>query len=152
MSSEGCCKPIECTIWDGSVNKEIEDFSVVWGIVENEETGQKIVKFNLKFEEQEFNLWISDKVSLMTMQKMLEDALEQESVKPEELVDDVNEILSKLRQRDRQGWQFETSVKSLCESWHLNPEQTKKVMALMIAVTKLVEECFIKQSVLPYIY
>ena len=146
------CKPIECTIWNGSVSKEIEDFSVVWGIVENEETSQKIVKFSLKFKEQEFALWISDRVSLMTMQKMLEDVLEQESVKPEDLVDDVNEILRELRQRDRQGWQFETSVRNLCESWHLNPEQTKKVMALMIAVTKLVEECFTKHPILPYIY
>jgi len=152
MDSEDKHKPVECTVWDGSSSKEVKDFSVIWGIVENEETGQKTVKFNLKFKEQEFTLWISDRVSLVTMQKMLEDALEPEIVKPEELVDDVNDILRELRQRDRQGWQFETSVKSLCESWHLSPEQTKKVMALMIAVTKLVEECFIKQSVLPYIY
>ena len=152
MDSEDKHKLVECTVWDGSTNRKIKDFSVIWGIVENEETGQKAVKFSLKFAEQEFSLWISDKVSLMTIQKMLEDALEQESVKPEELVDDVNEILRELRQRDRQGWQFETSVKNLCESWHLNPEQTKRVMALMIAVTKLVEECFLKHSVLPYIY
>jgi len=151
LQSRSNLKPIRCTLWDGSVSKEVEDFSVVWGVVEDEETGERVVKFNLKFEDREFALWISDRVSLMTMQKMLEDVLAGSQVQPEEIVDDVNAVLSELRQRGVQGWQFESAVGSLCEKWQLSPEQTKKIIALSVAIAKLVEECLATRSAIPYI-
>jgi len=67
-------------------------------------------------------------------------------------VKDVNEILAEFRKKEARRQMFEAVVKELCESWGLNEKQTRKVIALTIAVSKMLEDMFIKRGeLIPYI-
>ena len=88
---------------------------------------------------------------------MLEDILRMRSEKEieeiaDELVKDVNKILAEFRKKELRGQMFEGAVKELCESWGLDEKQTRKVIALAIAIAKMLEEMFIKRGeLIPYI-
>ena len=70
----------------------------------------------------------------------------------DELVRDVNDILAKFREKGVRGQMFEAVVRELCESWGLDERQTRKVIALSIAIAKTLEEMFIERGgLIPYI-
>ena len=135
----------------------VDEFSIIWGIVENLENKKTAVKFIIEIEDKRIVIWISDPVSIESMLKMLEDILRMRSEKEieeiaDELTKDVNEILTEFRKKEARGQMFEGAVKDLCESWGLDERQTKKVIALTIAIAKMLEDMFTKRQAIPYIY
>jgi len=146
-----------CYLRNKNHEGEVPEFSVIWGIIENLENGKCAVKFIIEIEDKRIVIWISDFISLESMLKMLEDILRMKSEKEieeiaDELVRDVNEILAKFREKGARRQIFEAVVKELCESWGLDERQTKKVIALSIAIAKTLEEMFIRRSeLIPYI-
>jgi len=144
-----------CYLRNKNYEGEVPEFSVIWGIIENLENGKCAVKFIIEIEDKRIVIWISDFISLESMLKMLEDILRMKSEKEieeiaDELVRDVNEILAKFREKG--GQIFEAVVRELCESWGMDDKQTKKVIALSIAIAKTLEEMFIKRGeLIPYI-
>ena len=146
-----------CYFWNKTYKGSPDEFSVIWGIIENLETKQTAVKFIVELKDKKLAIWISDKISIESMLKMLEDILRMRSEKEieeiaDELVKDVNEILAEFRKKEARGQMFEGAVKELCESWGLDERQTKKVIALTIAIAKMLEDMFKQRQAIPYIY
>lgn len=146
-----------CYLWNKNHEGEVPEFSVIWGIIENLENGKCAVKFIIEIEDKRIVIWISDPISIESMLKMLEDILQMKSEKEiekiaDELVRDVNDILVKFREKGVKGRMFEAVVKELCESWGMDDKQTRKVIALSIAIAKTLEEMFIERGgLIPYI-
>jgi len=146
-----------CYLVNKNHEGEVPDFSIIWGIVENLETGKTTVKFIIEIEDKRIVIWISDTVSIESMLQMLEDILRMKSEKEVEemsqgLEKDANEILREFRKSDARRQTFEGTVKDLCKSWGLSEEQTRKVIALSIVIAKMLEEMFIKRGeLIPYI-
>jgi len=146
-----------CYLRNKNYEGEVEEFSIVWGIIENLETKKTAVKFIVELKDKKFAIWISDRISIESMLKMLEDILRMRSEKgieeiADELVKDVNEILAEFRKKEARRQMFEGTVKEMCESWGLDERQTKKVIALTIAVSKMLEDMFARRQAIPYIY
>ena len=146
-----------CYLWNKNYKGEPDEFSIIWGIIENLETKKTAVKFIVELKDKKLAIWISDKISIESMLKMLEDILRMRSEKEieeiaDELTKDVNEILTEFMKKEARGQMFEGAVKDLCESWGLDERQTKKVIALTIAIAKMLEDMFTKRQAIPYIY
>ena len=146
-----------CYLWNKTYKGSPDEFSIIWGIIENLETKQTAVKFIVELKDKKLAIWISDRISIESMLKMLEDILRMRSEKEieeiaDELTKDVNEILTEFRKKEARGQMFEGAVKDLCESWGLDERQTKKVIALTIAIAKMLEDMFTKRQAIPYIY
>jgi len=135
----------------------VDEFSIIWGIIENLENNKTAVKFIVEIEDKRIVIWISDPVSLESMLQMLEDIFRMRSEKELEamsqgLEKDANEILAEFRKSDMRRQTYEGTVKRLCESWGLNKEQTRKVIALSVVTAKMIEDMFIKRGeLIPYI-
>jgi len=146
-----------CYLRNKNHEGEPDEFSIVWGIIENFETGKTAVKFIVEVEDKRIVIWISDPVSLESMLKMLEDIFRMRSEKELEamsqgLEKDANEILAEFRKSDMRRQTYEGTVKKLCKSWGLSEEQTRKVIALSIVIAKMLEEMFTRRSeLIPYI-
>ncbi|MCW3128561.1 MAG: hypothetical protein N2V75_00420 [Methanophagales archaeon] len=146
-----------CYLWNKNYEGEPDEFSIVWGIIENFETGKTAVKFIVEVEDKRIVIWISDPVSIESMLKMLEDILRMRSEKElkamsQGLEKDANEILTEFRKSDMRRQTYEGTVKKLCKSWGLSEEQTRKVIALSIVIAKMLEEMFTRRSeLIPYI-
>ena len=146
-----------CYLWNKNYKGELDEFSIIWGIIENLETKQTAVKFIVELEDKKLAIWISDKISIETMLRMLEDILRMRSEKELEamshgLEKDANEILREFRKSDVRRQTYEGTVKRMCKSWGLSEEQTRKVIALSIVIAKMLEEMFIQRQAIPYIY
>ena len=94
-----------CYLWDDDYEGEPDEFSIVWGIIENLETRKTAVKFIVELEDKRIVVWISDPISIESMLKMLEDILRMQSEKEigeisDELTKDANEILTEFRKGD----------------------------------------------------
>jgi len=144
-------------LWNKNHQGEPDEFSIIWGIIENLETRKTAVKFIVELKDKKLAIWISDRISIESMLKMLEDILRMRSEKEieeiaDELTKDVNEILAEFRKKEARGQMFEGAVKDLCESWGLDEKQTKKVIALTIAIAKMLEDMFKQRQAIPYIY
>ena len=143
------------------VNKDykgvVDEFSIIWGIIENLENKKTAVKFIIEIEDKRIVIWISDSISLESMLQMLEDILRMKSEKELEAMSqglerDANEILTEFRKSDVRRQTYEGTVKRMCKSWGLSEEQTRKVIALSIVIAKMLEEMFIRRSeLIPYI-
>ena len=146
-----------CYLRNKNYEGEPDEFSIVWGIIENLENGKTAVKFIIEIEDKRIVIWISDTVSIESMLQMLEDILRMKSEKEVEemsqgLEKDANEILAEFRKSDARRQTYEGTVKKLCKSWGLSEEQTRKVIALSIVIAKMLEEMFIRRSeLIPYI-
>jgi len=146
-----------CYLRNKNHEGEPDEFSIVWGIIENLENNKTAVKFIVEIEDKRIVIWISDPVSLESMLKMLEDIFRMRSEKELEamsqgLEKDANEILAEFRKSDMRRQTYEGTVKRLCESWGLNKEQTRKVIALSVVTAKMIEDMFIKRGeLIPYI-
>lgn len=146
-----------CYLRNKNYEGEPDEYSIVWGIIENFETGKTAVKFIVEIEDKRIVIWISDPVSIESMLKMLEDILRMQSEKElkamsQGLEKDANEILTEFRKSDMRRQTYEGTVKKLCKSWGLSEEQTRKVIALSIVIAKMLEEMFIRRSeLIPYI-
>ena len=146
-----------CYLRNKNYEGEPDEFSIVWGIIENFETGKTAAKFIVEIEDKRIVIWISDSISLESMLKMLEDILRMKSEKELEamshgLEKDANEILAEFRKSDMRGQMYEGTVKRLCESWGLSKEQTRKVIALSVVTAKMIEDMFKQRQAIPYIY
>ncbi|MCD6209281.1 MAG: hypothetical protein J7J01_00025 [Methanophagales archaeon] len=146
-----------CYLWNKNYEGEPDEFSIVWGIIENFETGKTAVKFIVEVEDKRIVIWISDPVSIESMLKMLEDILRMRSEKELEamsqgLEKDANEILAEFRKSDIRRQTYEGTVKKMCESWGLSKEQTRKVIALSVVTAKMIEDMFKRRQNIPYIY
>ena len=146
-----------CYLWNKNYEGEPDEFSIVWGIIENFETGKTAVKFIVEVEDKRIVIWISDPVSLESMLKMLEDIFRMRSEKELEamsqgLEKDANEILAEFRKSDIRRQTYEGTVKKMCESWGLSKEQTRKVIALSVVTAKMIEDMFKRRQNIPYIY
>ena len=146
-----------CYLWGNDYEGEPDEFSIVWGIIENLETRKTAVKFIVELEDKKFAIWISDRISIESMLKMLEDILRMRSEKDleamsEGLEKDANEILTEFRKADMRRQTYEGTVKRLCESWGMNEDQTKKVIALSVVIAKMLEDMFKRRQAIPYIY
>ena len=146
-----------CYLWNKNHKGEPDEFSIVWGIIENLETKKTAVKFIVELKDKKLAIWISDKISIETMLRMLEDILRMRSEKELEamssgLEKDANEILIKFRENEARRQTYEGTVKDLCKSWGLNKEQTRKVIALSVVTAKMIEDMFKKRENIPYIY
>jgi len=146
-----------CYLWNKNYEGEPDEFSIVWGIIENLENKKTAVKFIVEIEDKRIVVWISDPVSIESMLKMLEDILRMRSEKELEamsqgLEKDANEILAEFRKSDMRRQTYEGTVKRLCESWGLNKEQTRKVIALSVVIAKMIEDMFKRRQNIPYIY
>ena len=146
-----------CYLRNKNHEGEPDDFSIVWGIIENIENKKTAVKFIVEIEDKRIVIWISDPVSIETMLQMLEDILRMRSEKELEamshgLEKDANEILAEFRKSDARRQTYEGTVKRLCESWGLSKEQTRKVIALSVVTAKMIEDMFKKRENIPYIY
>ena len=135
----------------------VDEFSIIWGIIENLENKKTAVKFIIEIEDKRIVIWISDPVSIESMLKMLEDILRMRSEKELEamsqgLEKDANEILREFRKSDARRQTYEGTVKRLCESWGLSKEQTRKVIALSVVTAKMIEDMFKRRQAIPYIY
>ena len=135
----------------------VDEFSIIWGIIENLENRKTAVKFIIEIEDKRIVIWISDPVSIETMLKMLEDILRMRSEKELEAMSqglerDANEILREFRKSDARRQTYEGTVKRLCESWGLSKEQTRKVIALSVVIAKMIEDMFKRRQAIPYIY
>lgn len=133
--------------------EEIKADSLLYGILESEEEGKK--KFALKFimecDDKKIVCWITDLLTVLTLQKMCEDYIrlmkgEEETEDIEKLLpkltDSVNLIIKQLRKGAEEGKRYEETVIDLCQEMNLTREQTKKVLSIMIASVKLVEDLF----------
>jgi len=146
-----------CYLWNKAYKGEPDEFSIVWGIIENLENKKTAVKFIVELKDKKLAIWISDKISIETMLRMLEDILRMRSEKELEamsqgLEKDANEILIKFRENEERGQTYEGTVKDLCESWGLTKEQTRKVIALSVVTAKMIEDVFKRRESIPYIY
>ena len=146
-----------CYLWNKNYEGEPDEFSIVWGIIENFETGKTAVKFIVEVEDKRIVIWISDPVSLESMLKMLEDIFRMRSEKELEamsqgLEKDASEILAEFRKSDMRRQTYEGTVKKMCESWGLSKEQTRKVIALSVVTAKMIEDMFKRRQNIPYIY
>jgi len=146
-----------CYLWNKTYKGSPDEFSIIWGIIENLETKQTAVKFIVELKDKKLAIWISDKISIETMLRMLEDILRMRSEKELEamssgLEKDANEILAKLRENEARRQTYEGTVKDLCKSWGLTKEQTRKVIALSVVTAKMIEDMFKKRENIPYIY
>ena len=135
----------------------VDEFSIIWGIIENLENKKTAVKFIIEIEDKRIVIWISDPVSIETMLQMLEDILRMKSEKELEAMSqglerDANEILREFRKSDARRQTYEGTVKRLCESWGLSKEQTRKVIALSVVIAKMIEDMFKRRQAIPYIY
>jgi len=135
----------------------VDEFSIIWGIIENLENKKTAVKFIIEIEDKRIVIWISDPVSIESMLKMLEDILRMRSEKELEamssgLEKDANEILKEFRKSDARRQTYEGTVKRLCESWGLSKEQIRKVIALSVVTAKMIEDLFKRRENIPYIY
>ena len=147
------------------MTEEIKADSLVYGIIEGEDEGKKkfALKFIMELEEGEKKIvcWITDLLSVVTLQKMAEDYIRLVKGKEEEdietmlpkLADGVNMVLKALRKGEAEGKRYEQVVVDLCREINLTKEQTQKVLCLMIASVKLVEELYEKRGEsMDYIY
>jgi len=146
-----------CYLRNKNHEGEPDEFSVVWGIIENLETKKTAVKFIVEVEDKRIVIWISDTVSIESMLQMLEDILRMKSEKEVEemsqgLEKDASEILAEFRKSDMRRQTYEGTVKKLCESWGLSEEQTRKVIALSVVIAKMIEDMFKRRQNIPYIY
>jgi len=146
-----------CYLRNKNYEGEPDEFSIIWGIIENVEDKKTAVKFIIEIEDKRIVIWISDPVSIETMLRMLEDILRMRSEKELEamssgLEKDANEILAKLRENEARRQTYEGTVKDLCKSWGLTKEQTRKVIALSVVTAKMIEDLFKKRENIPYIY
>jgi len=146
-----------CYLWDNDYEGEPDEFSIVWGIIENLETRKTAVKFIVELEDKRIVVWISDPISIESMLKMLEDILRMQSEKEigeiaDELTKDANEILTEFRKGDMRRQTYEGTVKKLCESWGMDEKQTRKVIALSVVIAKMLEDMFKRRQAIPYIY
>ena len=146
-----------CYLWNKNYKGEPDEFSIVWGIIENLETKKTAVKFIVELEDKKIVVWISDPVSLESMLKMLEDIFRMQSEKELEamspgLEKDANEILTEFRKSDARRQTYEGTVKNMCKSWGMNEEQTRKVIALSVVIAKMLEDMFKRRQAIPYIY
>jgi len=146
-----------CYLWNKNHKGEPDEFSIVWGIIENLENNKTAVKFIIEIEDKRIVIWISDFISLESMLKMLEDILRMKSEKELEemsqgLEKDANEILREFRKGNVRRQTYEGTVRRMCKSWGLSEEQTRKVIALSIVIAKMLEEMFIQRQAIPYIY
>ena len=146
-----------CYLRNKNHEGEPDEFSIVWGIIENVEDRKTAVKFIIEIEDKRIVIWISDPVSIESMLKMLEDILRMRSEKELEamsqgLEKDANEILREFRKSDARRQTYEGTVKRLCESWGLSKEQTRKVIALSVVIAKMIEDMFKRRQAIPYIY
>jgi len=146
-----------CYLRNKNHEGEPDEFSIVWGIIENLETGKTAVKFIVEVEDKRIVIWISDPVSIESMLKMLEDIFRMRSEKEVEamsrgLEKDANEILAEFRKSDIRRQTYEGTVKKMCESWGLSEEQTRKVIALSVVTAKMIEDMFKRRQNIPYIY
>ena len=135
----------------------VDEFSIIWGIIENLENRKTAVKFIIEIEDKRIVIWISDPVSIESMLKMLEDILRMRSEKELEamssgLEKDANEILREFRKGDARRQTYEGTVKRMCKSWGLSEEQTRKVIALSVVIAKMIEDMFKQRQAIPYIY
>jgi len=135
----------------------VDEFSIIWGIIENLENKKTAVKFIIEIEDKRIVIWISDPVSIESMLKMLEDILRMRSEKELEamsqgLEKDANEILAEFRKSDMRRQTYEGTVKKMCESWGLSKEQIRKVIALSVVTAKMIEDLFKRRENIPYIY
>jgi len=135
----------------------INEFSIIWGIIENLENKKTAVKFIIEIEDKRIVIWISDPVSIETMLRMLEDILRMQSEKELEAMSqglerDANEILREFRKSDARRQTYEGTVKRMCKSWGLSEEQTRKVIALSVVTAKMIEDMFKRRENIPYIY
>ena len=146
-----------CYLRNKNHEGEPDEFSIVWGIIENLENNKTAVKFIVEIEDKRIVIWISDPVSIESMLKMLEDILRMRSEKELEamsygLEKDANEILAEFRKSDMRRQTYEGTVKKMCESWGLSEEQTRKVIALSVVTAKMIEDMFKRRQNIPYIY
>ena len=146
-----------CYLVNKNYKGVVDEFSIIWGIIENLETKKTAVKFIVELKDKKLAIWISDKISIETMLRMLEDILRMRSEKELEamshgLEKDANEILREFRKSDVRRQTYEGTVKRMCKSWGLSEEQTRKVIALSIVIAKMLEEMFIQRQAIPYIY
>lgn len=146
-----------CYLRNKNHEGEPDEFSIIWGIIENVEDRKTAVKFIIEIEDKRIVIWISDSISLESMLKMLEDILRMKSEKEIEemsqgLERDANEILKEFRKSDARRQTYEGTVKKLCKSWGLSERQTRKVIALSVVIAKMLEEMFIQRQAIPYIY
>ena len=146
-----------CYLRNKNHEGEPDEFSIVWGIIENLENNKTAVKFIVEIEDKRIVIWISDPVSLESMLKMLEDIFRMRSEKELEamsqgLEKDANEILAEFRKSDARRQTYEGTVKKMCESWGLSEEQTRKVIALSVVTAKMIEDMFKQRQAIPYIY
>ena len=135
----------------------VDEFSIIWGIIENLENKKTAVKFIIEIEDKRIVIWISDPVSIETMLRMLEDILRMQSEKELEAMSqglerDANEILREFRKSDARRQTYEGTVKRMCKSWGLSEEQTRKVIALSVVTAKMIEDMFKRRENIPYIY
>jgi len=146
-----------CYLRNKNREGELDEFSIIWGIIENLENKKTAVKFIIEIEDKRIVIWISDPVSIESMLQMLEDILRMKSEKEIEemsqgLERDANEILKEFRKSDARRQTYEGTVKKLCKSWGLSERQTRKVIALSVVIAKMLEEMFIQRQAIPYIY
>ena len=146
-----------CYLRNKNHEGEPDEFSIVWGIIENLENNKTAVKFIVEIEDKRIIIWISDPVSIESMLKMLEDILRMRSEKEVEamsqgLEKDASEILAEFRKSDMRRQTYEGTVKKMCESWGLSKEQTRKVIALSVVTAKMIEDMFKRRQNIPYIY
>jgi len=146
-----------CYLVNKNYKGAVDEFSIIWGIIENLENKKTAVKFIIEIEDKRIVIWISDPVSIESMLKMLEDILRMRSEKELEamssgLEKDANEILKEFRKSDARRQTYEGTVKRLCESWGLSKEQIRKVIALSVVTAKMIEDLFKRRENIPYIY
>ena len=146
-----------CYLVNKNYKGAVDEFSIIWGIIENLENKKTAVKFIIEIEDKRIVIWISDPVSIESMLKMLEDILRMQSEKELEamsqgLEKDANEILKEFRKSDARRQTYEGTVKRLCESWGLSKEQIRKVIALSVVTAKMIEDLFKRRQAIPYIY
>ena len=146
-----------CYLANKNYKGAVDEFSIIWGIIENLENNKTAVKFIVEIEDKRIVIWISDPVSIETMLQMLEDILRMQSEKELEAMSqglerDANEILKEFRKSDARRQTYEGTVKRLCKSWGLSEEQTRKVIALSVVIAKMIEDMFKQRQAIPYIY
>ena len=146
-----------CYLVNKNYKGAVDEFSIIWGIIENLENNKTAVKFIVEIEDKRIVIWISDPVSIETMLQMLEDILRMQSEKELEAMSqglerDANEILREFRKSDARRQTYEGTVKRMCKSWGLSEEQTRKVIALSVVTAKMIEDMFKRRENIPYIY
>ena len=51
-----------CYLWNKNYKGSPDEFSIIWGIIENLETKQTAVKFIVDLKDKKLAIWISDKI------------------------------------------------------------------------------------------